>query len=116
MSEAIDLKDVLERVQNDKELLLELLDIYQEDFAKRRKALGEAIKNKDFNGIKESAHSLKGSSGNISAKGMFAHCLKLEQMAKDNDLSQAPEVLKAIDQEFVQLADHSREIKKYFGK
>ena len=30
--EIIDLKEVLERVQDDRELLNELLDIYQEDF------------------------------------------------------------------------------------
>ena len=32
----IDLPDVLERVQDDKELLLELLDIFQEDFVSKR--------------------------------------------------------------------------------
>jgi hypothetical protein len=41
--EIIDLKDVLERVQDDKELLAELFDIYQEDFVIKRKALGDAI-------------------------------------------------------------------------
>ena len=41
--EIIDLKDVMERVQGDRELLCELFDIYQEDFIKKRQALGEAI-------------------------------------------------------------------------
>ena len=41
--EIIDLKEVLERVQDDKELLDELFDIYQEDFVQKRQALGEAI-------------------------------------------------------------------------
>jgi len=41
--EIIDLKDVLERVQDDKELLDELLDIYQEDFVQKRQALGKPL-------------------------------------------------------------------------
>ena len=76
--EIIDLKDVLERVQDDKELLAELFDIYQEDFVVKRKALGDAIAAKDIAKIKEVAHSMKGSSGNISAKPLHAACLKLE--------------------------------------
>ncbi len=43
VEEIIDLKDVLERVQDDKELLGELFDIYLEDFVVKRKALGDAI-------------------------------------------------------------------------
>ncbi len=51
--EIIDLKDVLERVQDDKELLDELFDIYQEDFVIKRKALGDAIAANDIAKIKE---------------------------------------------------------------
>ncbi len=72
--EIIDLKDVLERVQDDKELLAELFDIYQEDFVVKRQALGEAITAKDITKIKEIAHSMKGSSGNISANFWADNC------------------------------------------
>ena len=82
--EIIDLKDVLERVQDDKELLAELFDIYEEDFLIKRKVLGEAIAAGDIAKIKEVAHSMKGSSGNISAKPLHAACLKLESLAKEN--------------------------------
>src|SRR5271156_153309 len=81
--EIIDLKDVLERVQDDKELLAELFDIYEEDFVVKRKGLGEAIAAQDIAKIKEIAHSMKGSSGNISAKPLHAACLKLEAQARE---------------------------------
>jgi len=103
MSEIIDLKDFMERVQDDKELLVELLDIFQEDFAGKRQALGEALKTNDINKIKEVAHSLKGASGNISAKEMHANFLKMEQLAKSNDLSQMPGLLQNIDTQFEQV-------------
>jgi len=95
--EIIDLKDVLERVQQDKELLNELFDIYQEDFVTRRKALGDAIAANDIAKIKEVAHSMKGSSGNISAKPLHAACLKLEMLAKEGKTDGMQEVAVAID-------------------
>ena len=95
--EIIDLKDVLERVQDDKELLDELFDIYQEDFVQKRKALGEAIAAKDIAKIKEVAHSMKGSSGNISAKPMHAACLQLEALAKEGKTDGMQEVVVDID-------------------
>jgi HPt (histidine-containing phosphotransfer) domain-containing protein len=95
--EIIDLKDVLDRVQQDKELLNELFDIYQEDFVIKRKALGEAIAANDIPKIKEIAHSMKGSSGNISAKPLHAACLKLEMLAKEGKTDGMQEVATAID-------------------
>src|ERR1700691_5152951 len=95
--EIIDLKDVLERVQDDKELLAELFDIYQEDFVHKRQALGEAIAAKDIKKIKEISHSMKGSSGNISAKSLHAACLQLEVLAKEGKTDGMLEVVSKID-------------------
>ena len=115
MGEIIDLKDVLERVQDDKELLLELLDIYQEDFVGKRKSLGDAFKDNDIAKIKSLAHALKGASGNISAKPIHANCLLIEQMVKNNDLSKAGAVLIELDQQFAQLQVFAVELKKKFN-
>ena len=101
--EIIDLHDVLERVQQDKELLNELFDIYQEDFVVKRKSLGEAIAAGDIAKIKQVAHSMKGSSGNISAKPLHAACLQLELMAKDGKTDGMQEVAIAIDGYFEQI-------------
>ncbi len=108
----IDLKDVLERVQDDKELLDELLDIYQEDFVQKRQALGEAITAKDIAKIKEVAHSMKGSSGNISAKPLHAACLQLEMLAKEGKTDGMPEVVVAIDGYFERIKVFAARFKK----
>jgi len=110
--EIIDLKDVLERVQDDKELLDELFDIFQEDFVKKRQALGEAITAKDIGKIKEIAHSMKGSSGNISAKPMYASCLKLEALAKEGKTDGMQEVVTGIDGYFEEVKVFSARFKK----
>lgn len=111
----IDLPDVLERVQDDKELLLELLDIYQEDFVLKRAALAEAIEKKDFVKIKEVAHSMKGASGNISAKRLYATCLSLESKAKENDASGLEDLLKAVDSQFLEVQENAVKLKAQFG-
>lgn len=114
MSEIIDLKDFMERVQDDKELLLELLDIFQEDFVGKRQTLETAVKSNDIAKIKEVAHSLKGASGNISAKDMHANFLKLEQAVKNNDLGQLGPILKEVDAQFELIKQFTVKIKKEF--
>lgn len=113
--EIIDLKEVMERVQDDKELLLELLDIFQEDFLKKREALGQAVAAGDIGKIKEVAHSIKGSSGNISAKPIHIACKQLEELAKVNSTAGMPDLLKAIDGQFVSLKAYAAKLKQEWG-
>ena len=115
MNEIIDLKDFMERVQDDKELLVELLDIFQEDFVGKRQAMGDAVKGNDVTKIKEVAHSLKGASGNISAKEMHANFLKIEQAAKINDIAGMTPILQSIDGQFEQIKQFTVKIKKEFA-
>jgi len=111
----IDLKDVLERVQDDKELLLELLDIFQEDFIAKRQMLREAVAQKDFIKIKEVAHSMKGASGNISAKRMYETCLKLEQIAKDKNPANMEGLLKDIEGQFEEIKINAVKLRQQFA-
>ena len=111
----IDLADVLERVQDDKELLLELLDIFQEDFIIKRKNLEEALAKSDMTKIKEIAHSMKGASGNISAKRMHATCLELEQLAKTGSTAGMDVLVKAIDGQFEEIKANAVKLKQQFS-
>jgi HPt (histidine-containing phosphotransfer) domain-containing protein len=113
--EIIDLKDVMERVQDDKELLMELFEIYQEDFLVKRQALGDAIAAKNIVKIKEVAHSMKGSSGNISAKLMHEACLKLESLAKEGKTDGMQEVASKIDGYFEQIKLFAARYKQELG-
>ena len=110
---AIDLKEFMERVQDDKDLLVELLDIYQEDFVEKRAAIGDAVKNQDLEQIKSVAHSMKGSSGNISAKSLHALCLRIEQSAKNGDAN-IGSMLTEMDQMFSKIKENIVEIKQQF--
>ncbi len=113
--EIIDLKDVLERVQDDKELLGELFDIYQEDFLVKRKELEEGIKLKDVVKVREAAHSMKGASGNLSAKSMHAICMKIEHLARDGSVEGVEALLPQIDDYFAKIVVFAANFKKEQG-
>ena len=109
---AIDLADVLERVQDDWELLLELLDIFDQDFSAKRSVLAQMVMENNFDKVRDIAHSLKGASGNISAKPLFHSFYQLEKMGESRDLTRAGEVLKSIDAQIVELKASVVQLKK----
>ena len=112
--EILDLKEVLDRVQDDKELLLELFDIFVPDYAAKRTLLGKAIDTNDFEQVISIAHSLKGASGNISAKLLRGTFMRLETMGKAGSLSDAHEILKLMDQQYKDLLVRIEEIRQEF--
>ena len=113
--EVIDLKDALKRVQGDKKLLAELFDIYQEDFVIKRQALGDAIAVHDIAKIKEVAHSMRGASGNISAKPLHAAWLTLEGLAQEGKTDGMQEVACALDGYFEKVKVFIARFKKDLG-
>jgi len=109
--EILDMEDFLERVQDDKELLLELLDIFTADYEVKKGQLQEAIENKDDEQIRGLAHSLKGSSGNISAKRLREIFLQIEVKAKEKDFEKLNGLLVQMRQEFDSLSQRIGEVK-----
>ena len=99
----LDFNDFMERVQNDKELFFELLDIFVADYYVKRKQLGEAIANKDYKTIEYVGHFLKGSCGNISSAPLRIIFSDLEQQGKANKLTDGDQYLADIDQKFEEL-------------
>lgn len=111
----LDVDEFMERVQDDKDLLVELLDIFAEDFSLKRAVIDEAVSLEDFELIKSVAHSLKGASGNISAKSLREYIIKIEEMGKLKDVTQAPEILAGLDKAYELFLQNVKELKEKFG-
>lgn len=107
----LDLKDVMERVQDDRELLMELLDIFVEDYAEKRELLDQLIKDNNAEEVRNIAHSIKGAAGNISAKAIHATCEKMERLAELNDLAPVQDLLGPLDKQFIDLQGCIQELK-----
>ena len=98
--EILDINEFLERIQNDKGLLWELLDIFVEDFQQKRMQLREALQSHDATQVRKLAHALKGSSANISAHQLSGVLRELEKMGQNNTLTGADELLADMDKKF----------------
>ncbi|MBI5149956.1 MAG: Hpt domain-containing protein [Candidatus Omnitrophica bacterium] len=96
----LDLAEFMERIQGDKALALELLDIFVPDFREKRRLMGEAISNNDADQMRKLSHALKGSTGNISAHALHVILAQLEDMGKRNDLTGAGALVADLDTKF----------------
>lgn len=112
----IDLLEVLERVQNDRELLAELIDIFLEDCPNKMNTIKECVKKKDFAQLRDTAHSIKGASGNISAKKLHAIFLQIEQAGKNNSLNGMEALLSELDSQFQKFKEYSVTLKQELKK
>lgn len=111
----LDIPEFLERVQDDKELLMELLEIFVEDFKQKRPLLEGVISASDFEHIKSIAHSIKGASGNVSAKKVREVIIEIEDMAEESDTSKGTQLLQRLDEEFEKLLTNIEEVKANFS-
>jgi excisionase family DNA binding protein len=91
---------LLEQLDGDKEVVKEILNLYLEKTPEQIGAVAEAVKNKDAALIRSSAHSLKGSSGNVGAVKLSQTAQKMETIGKEGDLSRAEELMKEIEENF----------------
>jgi len=92
----IDMKRAMEAVGGDKELLNELLRMFIEDSEKSIEKIEEAIKEKDYEKLRETAHRIKGASGNLGLTSIYDICLSLENMGKKRDILGADELLEKL--------------------
>ncbi len=103
----IDVDDALKRIQDDKELLVELIEIFLDDCPKKMKELKAFEQDKNAIGLSEVAHSIKGAAANISAVGLRKIFFEIEEMAKNNNFE-------SISQRIKQASLEIKEIEEYF--
>ncbi|WNO07907.1 Hpt domain-containing protein [Teredinibacter sp. KSP-S5-2] len=99
-----------------KELLDEkfsqLIQTYLEDGSRRMELLKEAVADSNFEGIRQEAHGLKGSSRNIGANPIAELCAQLEIMGRDKLGEGIEQQFASVEQEFAAV---SSELEKYLN-
>ena len=83
----IDLEELLERTENDRELMRDLLTIFKEEFRQHLRALREAVESLNTNRVTMEAHSLKGMLSNLAAVEAAAAVAELERLGRNNETS-----------------------------
>jgi CheY-like chemotaxis protein len=86
-------------------ILEQLFEIYRSTAPELLEKLDAAIQDRDCEVIRESAHSLKSSSGNIGARKIFELSAKLEDMGRDENIDDAGEIFAEIEQLFPKVCE-----------
>lgn len=92
-----DCRELLTRLDNDRELLRELLVIFKDEFPRNLLALREAVAARDGNRVATTAHTLKGMLLNLSANQAAATATRLEQLGRKGETSWYAEALAAFE-------------------
>ncbi|PYJ95681.1 MAG: hybrid sensor histidine kinase/response regulator [Verrucomicrobia bacterium] len=79
----------------------EIIGLFIEQTPPYLQALKTACEEKNAEGLKDTAHTLKGSCGNLGAEQMAAWCKELELIARQGTLSSAKRLVAQLQQEFI---------------
>ena len=94
---AFDAEAAMERVDGDRELLVEILGLFQEQAGSTQADIQSALTKRDGPALERAAHSLKGSAGNISALEVQDVALDLEHTGRDGHWTDAEAAWKTLE-------------------
>jgi two-component system, sensor histidine kinase and response regulator len=98
-SSAIDVSELLERLDGDRALLAELVDLFRADSPGRLRAAHDAIEARDAERLRGESHALKGALVNLSAIRASALAAELEDIGNSGNLDQAEATFSRLTQE-----------------
>ena len=89
----VDVEQLLDRIDDDRSFLAELVDIFRREYPQNVRAVKTAIDAQNAPDLQRAAHALKGALGNLSASGASAMAGDLERMGRSLDMSNAQSTL-----------------------
>jgi two-component system sensor histidine kinase/response regulator len=99
----LDEDELYAHVGGDKGLLEEMFDLFQEDYPILLSQLRDAIQLRDWNGMRETAHAIKGSVANFAAKTAVETAQKLERMEIGDGAHHVEETASRLEKELQRL-------------
>ncbi len=100
---ALDRAAVLARVDNDLQLLADLTKLFLDESPRLLAAVREAVERQEAGTLERAAHTLKSAVGNFGARAAFHAAWALEKMARQGDLSHAPDAYQILAREIESL-------------
>lgn len=85
------------------DVLTEVLALFLDDVPRRIAKLRASYAAGDAAELHKTAHSLKGSAGNIGAHALFAICRQLDDRGRAGDLAEAKRLIDALEAEFARV-------------
>ncbi len=97
--DAVDLPDLLERVDNDHDLLCELIGMFKEEFPLVLQSLKQSVVREDIKNVEVTSHALKGMLSALSVTRAAAIAARLEEMGRDGKTLGMTEALALLEHE-----------------
>jgi HPt (histidine-containing phosphotransfer) domain-containing protein len=96
---AVDLAELLARVENDRELMRDLIAIFKEDFPRQLQGLRQAVETGDAKQVAAFAHTLKGMLSNLAAHQAAAGASQLEQLGRNGEVASFHNAFSSLERE-----------------
>ena len=90
---AVNLRELLTRVENDHDLLRELIDIFKKDLPRLLQSLQESVAREDMENVEATSHALKGMLSALSVTQAAATASRLEKMGREGRTSNLTDAL-----------------------
>jgi len=103
-----DREDLLDRLDDDLELLGELFEDYLEDKEEHLGKVRTAISSGDMKQLYDGAHALRGCVANFCSNAAFQVATKLQDLANAGQTDQAPAVAAQLEKEIDMLTNELR--------
>ncbi|MCP4623401.1 MAG: Hpt domain-containing protein, partial [bacterium] len=92
--------EMMERLDNDEELIVMLLKSFTKNIHLNFTELQQALEDKNAEMVHLLGHTIKGSSANVSANAMREVALRVEESGKAGDVARAAELFEDLKMEF----------------
>ena len=100
---AFDKEELLGRIDGDRQLLVELIQVFRDSLPAMMGELDAAVVSRDADRVHRAGHALKGTLLNMSAGPAAALARELDDAARAGELAQAPDRLARLHQELQRL-------------
>jgi PAS domain S-box-containing protein len=102
-SPVLDRDDLLNRVDGDRQLLNEIIQLFLDSYPARLSEIREAIARGDCQTLERAAHAIKGALTNLSAQAAVEAALTLEMMGREQDIHGAENACATLETEVERL-------------
>jgi CheY-like chemotaxis protein len=100
---AFEPETALEQTQDDRELLMEIIDLFLDELPRLTTLLRDALARRDSHALERAAHKLKGSVASFGARRAYDAALRLEVIGREDRLADADAALAELEGETARL-------------
>jgi HPt (histidine-containing phosphotransfer) domain-containing protein len=102
---SVSAKELLERIDGDRSLLAELVELFRGDYPGQIRTAREAVAKGDAGTLQRVGHALKGTTGNLAAPIASRIADELESMGRTGDLALAGTRVTALEEELIRVVE-----------